>query len=419
MFENRRKKVIDSLNDQSIALFYSGWSKHKSNDQYFPFSVNRNFFYLTGIEQENVVLMLIKGNNNVESFLFIEEVDPIKALWDGATLSFEEASKISEIKVENIKDINTLDTFLNNILGVSRAAIYGELKNMYFDFEKYKPINFLNYTEILSNQYQEKYPFLNIMNSSRILAHLRMRKDQFEVDQTLKAINITNKALQHILKTIKPGLNEFEIEAEYNYILNKNGVVPSFDTIAASGKNGCILHYVDNNNVMNDNELILFDLGVKYNNYCSDVSRTYPVNGKFTKRQKEIYNIVLEANKKTIEWLKPGKTMKEFNNYGKQILIDGLKKIGLIKNDDEITKYYYHSLGHYLGLDVHDVGSYDEPIPVGAIITVEPGLYIAEEGIGIRIEDDILITEDGNINLTKEIIKEVDEIEEFMKKYNN
>ncbi len=157
-------------------------------------------------------------------------------------------------------------------------------------------------------------------------------------------------------------------------------------------------------------------MGVSYDNYCSDISRVYPVNGKFTERQKAVYEVVLEANKKTIEWLKPGVTHAEFKDYGKNILIEGAKKLGLIKEDDEITKYYYHGLGHYLGLDVHDVGNYSQVIPEGALITVEPGLYIAEEGIGVRIEDDIIVRKAGSINLSKSIIKEVKDIEAFMKK---
>lgn len=415
MVKQRRDKYLNLVDRNSISLFYSGDLKHKSGDQTFPFSVNRNFFYLANIEQVDVILMIVKGNEVSNTYLFIEEVDPIKALWDGATLTFEEASSLSEIPLENIKNINTLDTFINQLLGVSRGAIYGEITSFYFDLERLKPSKFLSNTEILANEYKTIYPFVNIKNSNRALASLRMVKDNNEVDDTLEASRITNIALEHIMKTLKPGMNEFEIEAEYNYILNKNNVTPSFDTIAASGKNGTILHYVDNNNIINDNDLILFDLGVKYNNYCSDVSRTYPANGKFTERQKTIYEIVLKANKETIEWLTPGKTIKEFNDFGKNILINGLKEIGLIKEDNEISKYYYHSLGHYLGLDVHDVGLYDQVIPEGAIITVEPGLYIAEESIGIRIEDDILVSSKGNINLTKQIIKEVSDIENFMK----
>lgn len=416
MLLKRRENYLNLVDEKSISIFYSGRAMHKSNDSYFPFSVNRNFFYLTNIEQEDVILVIVKGTNKSDSFLFIEKVDPIKALWDGATLTFEEASEKSNIPLTNIKDITTFNTFMNQLLGFNRSAQFGHIESLYFDLEKQRYTDYLTETEFRANQFKNLYPAVVVKNSHPLLAKLRMIKDEFEISETLKAMDITKKALEHILKTLKPGLNEFEIEAEYNYILNRNNVTPSFDTIVASGKNGTILHYVDNNQEIKDKDLLLLDLGVKYNNYCSDISRTYPANGKFTDRQKQIYEIVLEANKKTIDWLKPGTTIKEFNDFGKKILTDGLKKIGLIKTDEEIIKYYYHSLGHYLGLDVHDVGLYDLVIPEGALITVEPGLYIAEEGIGIRIEDNIIVRKDGNINLSKDLIKEIKDIEAFMKK---
>lgn len=416
MIDLRRSKYLDLVVDGSISLFYSGRSKQKTGDQHFPFEVNRDFFYLTGIDQENVILAIVKGKTVNDAYLFIEKIDPIKALWEGETLSFEKASAISELKLSNVKDINTFDTFINQLLGASRAAMFGEINRLYFDLEKQKPSEFLSDIEIIANRFKKNYPAINISNSNRFLAKLRMIKDEKEISETKKAIEITKKALENVMKTLKSGIYEYEIEAEYNYILNKNAVSTSFNSIVAAGENGTILHYEDNSELVDDNDLVLLDVGVKYNKYASDISRTYPISGKFTERQKTIYQIVLDANKKTIEMLKPGITYREFNEFGKKVLIDGLKRIGLIKDDSEITKYYYHSLGHYLGLDVHDVGLYEELIPVGAIITVEPGLYIKEEKIGIRIEDDILITENGAINLSKDLIKEIVDIENFMKK---
>lgn len=415
-FEKRRQNYATHVLDQSLSFFFAGHAPQKSADQHYPFEVNRNFYYLSGINQQNAVLVIAKGENNLESYLFIEGFDPVKALWDGAGLSFEEAAKISQIKLENVKDIKTLDTFIGQLLQVSRRAIFGLIDVAYFDLERQSMTQ--NDTDAIS--FQKKlsnlYPALTIKTNQMILAELRTIKDDDEVEMIKKAAEITKKALEFTQKHLKPGMKEFEAEASYNYVLNMHQTTPSFDTIAASGKNATVLHYVDNNAEMKDNDLILFDLGVKYEQYASDVSRTYPINGKFTKRQKEVYEVVLEANEKTIAWLKPGVSLKEFNDYGKQILIDGAKRLGLIEKDEDIMKYYYHSLGHYLGLDVHDVGNYAKPIPVGAIITVEPGLYIAEEGIGIRIEDDILVTKDGVVNLTKDILKSVSDIEAQMKK---
>lgn len=415
-FEQRRHNYVQEVLDQSLSFFFAGHAPQKSADQHYPFEVNRNFYYLSGINQEQAVLLIAKGEKQAESYLFIEGYDPIKALWDGAGLSFEEASKISQIKLENVRDIKTLDTFVSQLLQVSRRAIFGLIDVSYFDLERQSvtqsPTDAMTYQKKLS----KLYPALSIKTNQMILAELRTIKDQDEVLMIQKASDITKKALEFMQKHLKPGIKEFEAEASYNYVLNMHRTTPSFDTIAAGGKNATVLHYVNNSDEIKDGDLVLFDLGVKYEQYASDVSRTYPVNGKFTKRQKEVYEVVLEANEKTIEWLKAGKTLKEFNDFGKQILIDGAKRLGLIEKDEDINKYYYHSLGHYLGLDVHDVGNYAKPIPEGAIITVEPGLYIAEEGIGIRIEDDILVTKDGAINLTKDILKSVHDIEHQMKK---
>ena len=415
-FEQRRQNYVQEVLDQSLSFFFAGHAPQKSADQHYPFEVNRNFYYLSGINQEQAVLLIAKGEKQAESYLFIEGYDPIKALWDGAGLSFEEASKISQIKMENVRDIKTLDTFVSQLLQVSRRAIFGLIDVSYFDLERQSvtqsPTDAMTYQKKLS----KLYPALSIKTNQMILAELRTIKDQDEVLMIQKASDITKKALEFMQKHLKPGIKEFEAEASYNYVLNMHRTTPSFDTIAAGGKNATVLHYVNNSDEIKDGDLVLFDLGVKYEQYASDVSRTYPVNGKFTKRQKEVYEVVLEANEKTIEWLKAGKTLKEFNDFGKQILIDGAKRLGLIEKDEDINKYYYHSLGHYLGLDVHDVGNYAKPIPEGAIITVEPGLYIAEEGIGIRIEDDILVTKDGAINLTKDILKSVSDIEHQMKK---
>jgi len=415
MYETRRKKYLNLLNENSISLFYSGFLKHKTGDQYFPFEANRNFFYLTGIVQENVILAIVKGKEKSESFLFLEPIDPIKALWDGETLSFKKAAEISGIKIENVRNIESFDSFIMQNTGFSRGAKFGIIESLYFDLEKHVKSNFLSEIELLANNYKAKYPGLNIKSSSKILVKLRMIKDEYEIKQIKKAIEITKLGLENVMKNLREELNEREIEAEFNYILNKNGVKTSFDTIAASGVNGTTLHYISNNSNIGKGDLVLFDLGVNYNNYASDISRTFPASGKFSNRQRLIYEIVLKANKETIKWLKPGVSIAEFNDYGKKILIDECKKINLIKEDSEIAKYYYHSLGHYLGLDVHDVGLYEEKIPENAIITVEPGLYIKEEGIGIRIEDDVLITKNGAVSLSSSIIKEIDEIEKFMK----
>ncbi len=414
MYNLRRERYLEQIEDQSLSLFFSGRAPQKSADQNYPFSVNRNFYYLTGIDQENVILLLAKGNAKTTAYLFIAKNDPLKVLWDGAGLTFEQASEISKIDLVGVKDINTLDKVIAQLLSTSRGAVYGVVEQVYLDLERQNELALDTIAISYAHLLKKSYPFIDIKKNQAVVARLRMVKDKNEINLIKEAISITAAGLSKIMSTLKPGLKEYEVQAEYNHILNKNRVTPSFDIIAASGKNATVLHYIQNDGKINNNDLILFDLGVDYKYYCSDVSRVYPASGTFSKRQKQIYEIVLKANKETIKWVKPGITMQEFNKYGKDILIQGAKEIGLIKEDQEIDKYYYHSLGHYLGLDVHDVCDVSLAIPVGAVITVEPGLYIAEEGIGIRIEDDLLMTEKGALNLTQGIVKEVSEIEKIM-----
>ncbi len=418
MKDIRRSLYASKVIEPSLSLFFSGKAPQRSADQNYLFSVNRNFYYLTGIDQQNVVLLIAKGANKTDSYLFIEPIDPVKALWDGAGLSFEEAAKMCEIDVKNVKAIDSLNLFISQLLSTNRRALYGQIETIYLDLERQSDTSAQTPAQNFAQYLQKDYPFVSIKTNQMILAEQRMVKDQSEVETIKKAISITDEGLSRIMKHLAPGKTEFGMQAEYNYILNYHRTTPSFDTIAASGKNATILHYIENKDEIKDNTLLLLDLGVELDHYCSDITRVFPANGVFTDRQKEVYEVVLEANKKTIEWLKPGVTIKEFNDFGKSILIEGAKKLGLIREDTEIDKYYYHSLGHYLGLDVHDVGNYSLPIPEGAIITVEPGLYIAEESIGVRIEDDVLVTKDGAINLSKHIIKEVKDIEAFMKKNN-
>lgn len=409
----RRSKLTEKLNNQSISIFYSGKAPKQSLDQFYPFYVNNNFYYLTNINQENAYLVIIKGNGVSESLLFIEPFDEFKALWVGSGLSFEEAKQISG--VNRVLPIESLNNVLASYLSLSRSATFGFIENVYFDFSN-SLLEEKDHVYKLSKEIHNHYPYLKQLNSHPILSELRMFKDSSEVEKIKKAIDVTKEGIELMMKHAKPQMKEHELEAFYHFVLYKHGLRPSFKTIAASGVNATVLHYENNNDLINDEELILFDLGVSYEGYASDISRTFPVNGKFTKRQKEYYEIVLNANKKVIEFIKPGVTNEEVNNYAKKLLAEGLIKLGKIKTAEELSKYYYHSIGHFLGLDVHDVGHYTKPFAEGQIFTVEPGLYIKEENIGIRIEDDILITKDGNINLSEAIIKEVTDIEEFMKK---
>ncbi len=414
MYTHNRKNVFNKMESSSFAVFFSGIAPLSTADEQYPFEVNRNFYYLTGIDQEDVILVMLKGAGLEKALLFIEPVDPVQALWVGAGLTKEEATAVSGIT--DIYDRKDFEAILSKYLQDSRAAIFGALKYLYLDLERRD----FRHMPTLANQFgsimKEKYPNLIVGSLHPELGELRSLKQPLEIEAMKKAIEITKEGIEALYKAAKAGIKEHQLEAHYNFVLNQHGVKPSFGTIAANGSNATILHYRKNNALIEENNLILFDLGVQKDMYCSDITRTFPISGRFTDRQKAYYEIVLEANKRSIEFLKPGVTFKEWNDFGKKVLAEGLMKLGKIQDESEVTKYYYHSLGHFLGLDVHDVGNYTKPFEENQVLTVEPGLYIADEGIGIRIEDNVLITKDGRINLSKAIIKEVKDIEAFMKK---
>lgn len=413
---NNRERYLKSIKDNSVTILFSGNIIPKSCDQDYPFSVNRNFYYLTGINQANVILVLVKGINGNREYLLIEKNDEYMAKWVGMKLTAEEATEIS-----GIKDVLYLDSFnslVHSLFNNSRKN-YDELYYLYLDLERRNDLEYKSKPLSYSKFIKEKYPEIKIENAYSKIVRLRMNKTSEEVKKIQESIDVTKGALENVLKNIKPGLYEYQIETYYDSYIKFNGQKEtSFETICAAGKNATILHYVDNNTIVKDNELVLFDLGCCTDYYISDISRTYPANGKFTERQKIIYEIVLNCNKKCIEYLKPGLTWDEYNQYANSLLIEGLKKIGLIKNDKELRKYYWHSIGHSTGLDTHDPDIRNIKFEEGMIMTVEPGLYLEDEEIGIRIEDNVLLTKDGCINLSKDIIKEVDEIEDYMKKNN-
>jgi len=411
-FATNRQKLGDVISNNSMAIFFAGQAPYKSADETYPFTPNRNFYYLTGIDEEKVIMVMVNINGEVSEMLFIQENDPVMTKWVGETISEVEAKEVSDIE-----DIRLLKDFESTIAGYfdrfSMNNVFLDLERQEFNIPRTPSQNF-------AGEIMQRYPYIKVKNIYHDIALLRTIKREEEIELIKKAIDITYDGIKEIWSNAKSGMKEYEIEAYFNYILKKNGVKDfAFPTIAATGKNATILHYVDNNTKTEDGELMLLDLGAQYKYYNGDISRTFPINGKFTERQKEVYNIVLEANETVMKAVKPGVTTGELQDITKRVLAEGCKRIGLIKEDSELNKYYYHGVAHPLGLDTHDVGPRNVELKPGMIITDEPGLYIEEEGIGIRIEDDILVAEDGYINLSAHIIKSVEDIEAFMSKSNN
>ena len=409
MFENNRKKLIESMKENSLLILFAGSAPYRSADQVYKFTPNRNFYYLTGIDEPNVIVTILKTDKEAIETVYVEREDELMAKWVGRAISKDEASEISGIK--STKYLDEFDSTISSYIdkrGISK--IYLDLERQSINIPSTK-------AQDMANTLRVKYPHLKIKNIFHNIAKLRMVKNNREVELIQKAICITKEGILAMAKNLTPGMKEYEVEAYFDFKIKSLGAsAHAFSTICAAGKNATVLHYEDNNQEAKDGDLILFDLGAEYDYYCSDISRTIPINGKFTDRQKQIYQIVLNAMKEVEKNTKPGLTLADLNNIAKKALAKGCMEIGLIEKEEEIGKYYFHSVGHSLGLDTHDVWIVDSKLEEGAVITNEPGLYIEEEGIGIRLEDDLLVTKDGCINLSKDIPVEIEDIEALMSK---
>lgn len=409
-YNKRRQTVFDRMADNSIAVLYSGIEHHVSVDEYdlFTAHANRNFFYLTGLRRDKMALVLDKAAAEPKTTLFIEEADPAMERWYGRKVTVDEAKELSGI--DNVRFIDELDGALDMIM--TREDVY----TAYFDTYRHQKEDLPDYNVVKANEFKTAYPGVSIRNLFPFVAEQRMQKDEDEIALTKEAIKLTDTALKNVLANLKPGMFEYEAQADFEYSIRRNGAEwTAFPTIAGSGMNGTMLHYDTNQDMMEDGSLLLMDLGARVRGYNSDITRTYPVNGKYTERQRQVYDIVLEANRTVLKEAKPGMTTVDLNNICKKVLAAGCIRLGLIEKEEEISRYYMHGVSHHLGIDVHDVTvDFNKKLRPGAIISDEPGLYIDEWEIGIRIEDDLLITEDGAVCLSEEIMRDADEIEAYM-----
>ena len=404
----RRAAVLEHMEKGSVMVLYSGESVVQTMDNCYPFEANHHFFYLTGLRRENMALVLSKSAAQDKTILFIEEAVPEMERWTGKRLTKDEAKAISGI--EDVRFIDSLESALGRM--IARETV----EAAYFDCYRHAMGDADSYNMRKAKAFAALYPTVTLKNIHPVIAGMRMVKDEYEIDCLRKAIALTDKGLRRLLSKLEPGQMEYQAQAEFEYMVRREGAEDlSFATIAGSGFNGCMLHYDTNHCRMEDGQLLLLDLGAKVGGYGSDISRTYPVNGKYTERQKQIYDIVLAANLAVAAAAKPGLTPKQLNDLCKEKLAEGLMAIGKIQSADEIGTYYMHGVSHHMGLDTHDAIRCDDiPLAPGMVISNEPGLYIDEEEIGIRIEDDLLITEDGCEVLSIAIPKTTEEIEELM-----
>ena len=399
-YKARREKLYKALKDEGILLLCAGFEVHRSADECYPFSVNRNFYYLTGIDQKDSYLLV--DLKTKEETLFLLETDPKKARWIGEYLDFEYAKRFA--KVNNVRSIRELNDVLNEVL-LSNS-------NIYLDLEKCVELGGLHYDEYFSNLVKSINKDAILHDVYHEIIKLRAIKDEDEIDNIRSSIDLTKRALVEVADYLPTMLGEMEAQALFEYLIYEHfQAKPAFDTIVGAGKNSTILHYHENRCRMEDNDVVLLDLGACRDYYSSDISRTYPHLGMFTPLQRKIYQIVLDANKNVIALARPGITLKYLQEKTVEFLTERCLEAKLIKTKEEIYDVYFHSVSHHLGLDVHDPMSRDMVLEPGNVITDEPGLYFEKYGIGIRIEDDLLITEDGCENLSKDIVKEIDEVE--------
>ena len=413
-YKSSRQRLFEKLNEGSMVFLYSGIAPIKSNDDnMYPFPVNRNFYYLTGIDEPNVWLTLAKTDSGALEKLFIGQPDEELIKWNGKMLTREEATEKSGLSADNILYSQDMDRTVAGQLSASRRL--AGITAAYFSLDRLS----MNAAPTPAEQYaamlREKFPALEIKNALPLLASLRAIKQPEEIDCIRRAGDVTIAALRHMLQSAKPGEYEYQWQADFEHYIARSGMRLGFNTIAASGENAVMLHYSDNNCIAKRGDLILFDLGAEFGYYSADVSRTFPVGGKFTARQRELFDIVREAMDAARDKMRPGMEVKEANQAVIDFYKKALRSAKLITGDSEVSKYYYHSVSHSLGLDTHDPTDRKVYEP-GMVITCEPGLYVAEEGIGIRLENDILVTEGAPEDLTGDRLLSIEEIEHLMER---
>jgi len=418
IFIENRRRFVERMEPNAIAVFNSNDELPRNGDQLYTFKQNSDLYWLTGIEQEDSMLIIFPGNPDPKhkEVLVLVRPNELKEKWDGRRLRVSEAQAISGI--QHIVWLDSLESLLQPWIHVADTIYLNSNEND----RKANLVQVRDYR--YAGEMKQRYPLHQYKRSAKILRQLRGIKTSLEVEVMQQAIDITEKAFRRLLQFIKPGVYEYEIEAElYHEFLRNRATGPAYSSIIASGDRARTLHYISNNQQCKEGELILMDFGAEYGGYCADLTRTVPVNGKFTGRQREVYNACLHLHNYAKSILKPGITIIDYTEMMGDEATKVFVDIKLLQQNDinkETTdnrayrKYLYHGISHHLGIDVHDLGTRTEPLLPGMLLTVEPGIYIEEENMGVRIENNIWITENGNDDLFKNIPITAEEIEELM-----
>jgi len=420
LFTNNRAKFRDHLKQNALAIFISNDIMPTNADGSMGFRQNSDLFYLTGVDQEETILVIfpdVKDGRHKE-ILFVKETSELIAIWEGAKLNKAEAQTVSGI--ENIYWFHEFDKVMKPFFSQAEFICLNANEHTRRYIE----------TETLQDRFNKnimaRFPLHKYERSAPIMQRIRAIKSTQELDLIQQACDITEKGFRRLLGFIKPGVWEYEIEAEliHEFIRNRSQGW-AYGPIIASGKNACVLHYVENNKQCQEGDVILLDVAAEYANYASDLTRCVPVSGKFTKRQRAVYDAVLRVHRAATKLLLPGQTFDKYNRAVGELMTEELLQLGLITTEDvrkqnpawpAYKKYFMHGTSHFLGLDVHDVGFFHEPIQAGMVFTVEPGIYIPEENLGIRLENNFVVSTNGQIDLMKNIPIEAEEIEDLMAK---
>jgi len=400
-FIRNRTALAESLQDSGVALFFAGRAPHKSADEQYPFFANRSFFYLTGIEQEESMLMMVRKDGQLRTTLFIRPRDTIAERWTGRRLSLEEASARSGI--EDVRTLESRQGSLNDALGSEGVLLFVDQKADDLQAQEFRKLA------------AEQWPAIEIRDLSARLIRLRMVKRPEEIELIRQAAALTHEGIEAIMRAIRPGKFEYQVWGAFQRALDEHGcLTPAFPSIVATGDNAFCLHYMTPFSQIQDGDLVLVDVGATVGGLNADISRVFPASGRFSERQKQIYRLVRECQETAFSSIQPGILIKEVNDACRETARKGLVALGILPEDGAAADYYWHGVSHHLGLDVHDLADREAPLEPGMVLTVEPGVYVPEWKVGIRIEDDVLVTADGCVMLSPQIPREIDEIESLM-----
>lgn len=408
-YSSNRRRIAGQMEAGGLMLFFSGESVRKTADENYPFFTNRNFLYLTGVRQEQSALLLHNQDGTVRERLFVLKPDQAQEVWTGRRFVDEELSEMSGIA--QIEDISRLNRVLDTLLASQTTS------TLWLCFDALSSERSFDIERDFARQIRGRHPELVIKNSYPLFRAMRMIKAPGEIEAVRKAMRITEAGIRKMMQAARPGQMEYELEAVFNAELAAHGQRrTAFPSIISSGERNFYLHYAALQGCVGDGELILTDVGAPYEEYCTDISRVFPASGHFSERQAQIYQIAYDANRAVMEQVRPGMPFQMPIQVCREVAFQGLKSLGLLDDPADIGRYVWHGVAHHVGMDTHDVGGYEEPMAENMIFTVDAGIYVREWGIGLRIEDNVLVTADGCENLSASIPVTIEEIEALMAK---